>query len=376
MAYRVGSDIGGTFTDLILTSEDGRTFQVGKVLTTPDRPDDAVVAGIEAVLEASGVPPAHVSHVLHGTTLFTNAIIERKGARTALVTTKGFRDAIEIAREHRYDMYDLYMQRPRPIAPRHLRFELDERTLVDGSVRRAVDPPEVRRLAERLRAEGIEAVGVCLLHAYANPAHERLVRNDPAGSAPGGRGHPLERAGAGDPGVRAHVDDARQRVRPAARPALSRAAPGAAARHRRRRRPLHHAVERGALRGGDGRAVSGPADRVGPRGGGARRRALRRAPRSPGPPLLRHGRHDGEGLRDLGRRAPRLPRVRGRPPLSLQEGQRAPDQGAGDRDDRDRHGRRLPGPGGRPSPASRRAGERGGAARPGRPTASAGRSRP
>ena len=175
MAYRIGSDIGGTFTDLILASEDGQTFQVGKVLTTPDRPDDAVVAGIQAVVGASGVPAAQVSHVLHGTTLFTNALIERTGARTALVTTKGFRDAIEIAREHRYDMYDLYMQRPRPIAPRHLRFELDERVLVDGSVRRAVDPAEVWRLADRLRTERIEAVGVCLLHAYANPAHERLV---------------------------------------------------------------------------------------------------------------------------------------------------------------------------------------------------------
>jgi N-methylhydantoinase A len=175
MAYRVGSDIGGTFTDLILASEDGQTFQVGKVLTTPDRPDDAVVAGIQTVLGASGVPADRVSHVLHGTTLFTNAIIERKGARTALVTTKGFRDAIEIAREHRYDMYDLYMQRPRPIAPRHLRFELDERVLADGTVRRPLDSGEVRRLAERLRAERIEAVGVCLLHAYANPTHERQV---------------------------------------------------------------------------------------------------------------------------------------------------------------------------------------------------------
>ena len=152
--YRVGSDIGGTFTDLILASEDGQTFQVGKVLTTPDRPDDAVVAGIEAVLAAARVPAGRVSHVLHGTTLFTNAIIERKGARTALVTTKGFRDAVEIAREHRYDMYDLYMQRPRPIAPRHLRFEVDERVLVDGTVRRPVDPGEVRRLADRLRVGG------------------------------------------------------------------------------------------------------------------------------------------------------------------------------------------------------------------------------
>ena len=273
-------------------------------------------------------------------------------------------------------MYDLYMQRPRPIAPRHLRFEVDERVLVDGSVRRPVDQAEVRRLADRLRAEGIEAVGVCLLHAYANPAHEHLVGAILREALPDARGHPLERAGAGDPGVRAHVDDARQRVRPAPGPALSRAAAGAAARRRRRRRPLHHAVERRALRGGDGRPVPGPADRVGPGRRGARRRALRRAPRPQGPPVVRHGRHDGQGLRDLGRRAARLPRVRGRPPLPLQEGQRAPDQGAGDRDDRDRHGRRLDRPGRRAPPAPRRAGERGGAARPGRLRPRAARSRP
>jgi N-methylhydantoinase A len=175
MSYRIGSDIGGTFTDLILAGEDGKTFKVGKVLTTPDAPDDAVVAGVEAVLAEGGVSPAAVSAVLHGTTLFTNALIERKGARTALVTTRGFRDAVEIAREHRYDMYDLSMQRARPLAPRHLRFELDERVLADGSVRQPVDPGEVRRLADGLRAAGVEAVAVCLLHAYANPAPERLV---------------------------------------------------------------------------------------------------------------------------------------------------------------------------------------------------------
>jgi N-methylhydantoinase A len=174
-ACRIGSDIGGTFTDLILAGEDGGTFQVGKVLTTPDAPDDAVIAGIGGVLAAAGVEPAQVVHVLHGTTLFTNALIERTGARTALVTTRGFRDAVEIGREHRYDMYDLYMQRAHPLAPRHLRFEVEERVLADGSVRTPVDPGEVRRLAARLRAQGVEAVGVCLLHAYANPAHERLV---------------------------------------------------------------------------------------------------------------------------------------------------------------------------------------------------------
>ncbi len=230
MAYRVGSDIGGTFTDLILASEDGQTFQVGKVLTTPDRPDDAVVAGIEAVLDAAGVPAAQVSHVLHGTTLFTNAIIERKGARTALVTTKGFRDAVEIAREHRYDMYDLYMQRPRPIAPRHLRFELDERVLVDGTVRQPVDSrggAAPGRAAPRGRDRGGRRVPPPRVR---EPRARAPGRRDPARGAPGRRGHALERAGPGDPGVRAHVDHARQRVRPAPGPALSRAAGGPAAR--------------------------------------------------------------------------------------------------------------------------------------------------
>ena len=175
MSYRIGTDIGGTFTDLILASEDGARFHVGKVLTTPEAPERAVVEGVAAVLAGTGVPAAAVTHVLHGTTLFTNALIERSGARTALVTTRGFRDAVEIAREHRYDMYDLYMQRPRPLAPRHLRFELDERVLADGSVRVPLDPEEVRRLAGRLGAEGVEAIAVCLLHAYRNPAHEQLA---------------------------------------------------------------------------------------------------------------------------------------------------------------------------------------------------------
>ena len=381
MAYRVGSDIGGTFTDLILASEDGQTFQVGKVLTTPDRPDDAVVAGIEAVLGAARVPAGRVSHVLHGTTLFTNAIIERKGARTALVTTKGFRDAVEIAREHRYDMYDLYMQRPRPIAPRHLRFEIDERVLVDGTVRQPVDPGEVRRLARGGEA-GPAAIGRnrggrrVPAPRVREPRSRASGGDDPAGGAPGGRGHAVERAGPGDPGVRAHVDDARQRVRPASGPALPGAAGGPAARGRRRRGALHHAVQRRALRGRDGRPVPRSPDRVGPRGRRARRRALRRAPRPQGPPVVRHGRHHRQGVRHRRRRAARLPRVRDRPPLSLQEGQRPPDQGPGDRDDRDRHRRGLDRPGRRAPPAPRRAGERGGAPRARWPTASAARSRP
>ncbi|MGE0699364.1 MAG: hydantoinase/oxoprolinase family protein [Hyphomicrobiaceae bacterium] len=172
---RLGSDIGGTFTDLILASEDGSTFEIGKVLTTPEAPDDAVVAGGGQVIAAAGARGADVGHVIHGTTLFTNALIERKGARTALITTKGFRDALEIAREHRYDMYDLRLKRPPPLAPRYLRFEVDERVLVDGTVERPLDEASVRALLPLLEAERIEALGICLLHSYVNDAHERRV---------------------------------------------------------------------------------------------------------------------------------------------------------------------------------------------------------
>lgn len=171
--YRIGADIGGTFTDLILVDDERGTWSVGKVLTTPDRPDDAVLTGLREVLTVAEAPARLVSHVIHGTTLFTNTLIERKGPRTALVTTRGFRDAIEIAREHRYDMYDLYLQRPKPLASRSLRFELNERVLADGTVRTPLADADLERLIEGLRAERVEAVAVCLIHSYANDVHER-----------------------------------------------------------------------------------------------------------------------------------------------------------------------------------------------------------
>jgi N-methylhydantoinase A len=172
---RLGTDIGGTFTDLILVDDGGDVFQVGKVLTTPGRPDDAILDGLAQVLAAAGTGAGELSHVLHGTTLFTNALIERKGPRTALVTTRGFRDAIEIGREHRYDIYDLFLRRPIPLAPRALRLEVNERVLVDGSVRQPLTDTEIDRLVAALAAAGVEAVAVCLIHAYANDAHERRI---------------------------------------------------------------------------------------------------------------------------------------------------------------------------------------------------------
>jgi N-methylhydantoinase A len=172
---RAGVDIGGTFTDLILIDDATGELTVGKVLTTPVDPSQAVADVLSAALQTAQVPPDAVQHVIHGTTLVTNAIIERKGARTALLTTRGFRDAYEIAREHRYDLYDLFLEMPTPLVPRHLRLEIDERVYADGSVARPPDPQQVARLVAELRDKDIQAIAVCFIHSYANPAHEQLV---------------------------------------------------------------------------------------------------------------------------------------------------------------------------------------------------------
>ena len=173
MKIRIGADIGGTFTDLVLASDDGSLFEVVKLPTTPDRPDDAVVMGVVEAVGAAGAE--RFGDLIHGTTLFTNALIERKGAKTALIATRGFRDAVEIGREHRYDMYDLRMRRPAPLAPRHLRFEVTERMLAHGAVHTPLDEASLELVIEILRREKVEAVAVCLLHAYADPTHERRV---------------------------------------------------------------------------------------------------------------------------------------------------------------------------------------------------------
>ncbi|MFG1424550.1 hydantoinase/oxoprolinase family protein [Roseixanthobacter glucoisosaccharinicivorans] len=170
---RLAIDIGGTFTDLVLV-QGARTFSA-KVLTTHDAPERAVLEGARAILAEAGIGPDALGLVIHGTTLATNALIERKGARTALITTRGFRDSLEIAYEHRFEQYDLYMERPAPLVPRPLRFEVSERMAADGTVLLALEDAEVEALADRLVAQGVEAVAVCLLHAYQNPAHEQRV---------------------------------------------------------------------------------------------------------------------------------------------------------------------------------------------------------
>src|SRR2546422_11306356 len=172
---RLGVDIGGTFTDLVVIDETSGAARVGKVLTTPKDPAHAVEQGIGSLLEDSAIPPSAVRAVVHGTTLATNALIERKGARTALLTTEGFRDALEIRHEGRYDMYDLFIDPPAPLVPRRLRREVRERLLADGEIRQPLDEDGARRVIGELAAEGVEAVAICLLHAYVNPVHQQRL---------------------------------------------------------------------------------------------------------------------------------------------------------------------------------------------------------
>ncbi|MCY4285003.1 MAG: hydantoinase/oxoprolinase family protein [Thiotrichales bacterium] len=173
-ATRIGVDVGGTFTDVVLEHDSALT--TAKVLTTPSAPDDAVLAGIDDVLARSGVAPGAVGLLIHGTTLATNAIIERKGALTALVTTEGFRDVLDIGYESRYDQYDIMIEKPHALVPRERRLVVPERVDVHGRVLKPLDEAAAARTAGVLAQLGVESVGIGFLHSYANPAHERQAR--------------------------------------------------------------------------------------------------------------------------------------------------------------------------------------------------------
>ncbi|MFQ5922971.1 MAG: hydantoinase/oxoprolinase family protein [Anaerolineales bacterium] len=181
--YRVGVDIGGTFTDLLLIGQGGSAF-IGKTLTTPGDPSLAVETALRESLGAGVAGDGERGTLVHGTTLVTNALIERKGAPTALLTTDGFRDALEIGREHRYELYDLNLELPRPLVPRYLRFDVPERTTADGNVLQPLDESFVRRLAAELRDKGIRAIAVCYLNSFRNPVHERRTAEVIAEVAP------------------------------------------------------------------------------------------------------------------------------------------------------------------------------------------------
>jgi N-methylhydantoinase A len=173
--YRVGIDIGGTFTDFVLVDAQAGRIHLGKRLTTHDNYLDAVMNGFDELVAAAGITATDVEGVVHGTTLVTNTVIERKGAPTALITTEGARDVIEIGAEFRYDIYDLGIERVKPLVPRHLRLELPGRLAYDGRELRPLDLERLPSMVEALRREGITAVAVSMLHSYVNPAHEQAV---------------------------------------------------------------------------------------------------------------------------------------------------------------------------------------------------------
>ena len=169
MGIRVATDIGGTFTDLVFLDEQTGQLGFAKVSTTPGRLEQGI---LRAIREA-GFTTSAVVQFVHGTTVVINAITERKGAKVGLLTTRGFRDVLEIARGNRPDIYNLLYQKPKAFVPRHLRLEVRERMDAQGTVIEPLSDDDVRRAADQFRREGVDAVAVCFLHAYANPAHEQ-----------------------------------------------------------------------------------------------------------------------------------------------------------------------------------------------------------
>ena len=170
--HSLGIDIGGTFTDIVVYDHDSGRQWSRKVLTTHEDPARAVAAGVAALLAEGRLGPEHFTRVVHATTLFTNALIERKGAVTGLITTAGFRDTLEIGRERKYELYDLQIAKPVPLVPRSLRLEVAERSRADGGVERRLDTKQLKSRARALVRAGVESIAVVFLHAYANPRHE------------------------------------------------------------------------------------------------------------------------------------------------------------------------------------------------------------
>ena len=174
-SVRLGVDIGGTFTDVVL-EKDGVPFSI-KVLTTYAAPENAIIDGMHQVCAKAQVTPSQINQIIHGTTLATNALIERRGAKTALITTEGFRDVIEMRTESRFEQYDLNLNLPDPLLPRQMRFTVAGRVDANGQILVDIDRAEVEAVVDQIAKAGFESVAVGLIHSYLNPAHEQLVRD-------------------------------------------------------------------------------------------------------------------------------------------------------------------------------------------------------
>jgi N-methylhydantoinase A/oxoprolinase/acetone carboxylase beta subunit len=174
--YRLGCDIGGTFTDFVLLNDRTGEISIQKCLTTPEDPSDAVELGMKGLEQKVPEYIRKIEELIHGTTLVINAIIERKGAKTGLITTKGFRDVLELGREIRYAPYDIFAEFPEPLVPRRFRLEVDERVRSDGTVIKALDREEARAVVQKLLWMGVESIAVCLINSFENPVHEFAIK--------------------------------------------------------------------------------------------------------------------------------------------------------------------------------------------------------
>jgi len=179
--YQIGIDVGGTFTDFALYNVDSQELSIGKVLTTPADPSEAVLVGVEELVSSAGLAVADLTEAIHATTIATNTVIERKGAEAGLLTTKGFRDVLLIGRQKRWELYDNAIDKPQPVIPRRHIWEVQERLNYQGEVLTPLDKNGVVQAVEEMKAAGVKAVGICFLHSYANGIHEKqaaqLVRD-------------------------------------------------------------------------------------------------------------------------------------------------------------------------------------------------------
>ena len=342
--WRLAVDIGGTFTDVVLLDADSGQVVVDKTLSTPSRPLNGVRTGVAKLLEKAGVRPSDITApIVHATTLITNALIEGKTGNAAMVTTTGFGDTLEIRAEHRYDMYDLQIEFPPPPIPRAMVFELDERTLVDGTVLAEPSEADIDRLADQLAAAGAEAVGVCFLHGYANGANERRVADVLASRlgvpvctshdvAPQIREYPRMVTTACNaatmPLIGPYLDELQQWL-------LAEGFGG---------KVLMMLSNGGVIAAEDAKAVPIRLVESGPAAGALAGAWYAAPPRREPAPVLRHGRHHRQVLSDREQRARAHQRFRGRAHLPAQEGLGIPGHGALRRPRRDRCRRWQPRP--------------------------------
>ena len=337
----LGIDIGGTFTDLILYEQNGGTYKSHKQLTTPDDPTEGVIAGLRHLADREGLAFSSISRVVHATTLFTNALIERKGAATGLLTTAGFRDLLEIARERKYELYDIFTELPAPLVRRSLRLEVPERLAPSGAVETPLDRDALVRQARTLIDDGVQSIAIVFLHAYANAAHERLARDELARCFPG-----IFVSISSDvaPQIREYERASTTVANAYIKPLASRYVGELgrqARRARHRRRPIPNAVEWRPDEYGEAQRNPIQMLESGPAAGALVGAYFGTRSDMPACARLRHGRHHRQAVRHRGWAAAGGLQLRGRARAALHRGLGTADQHLHRRADRDRRRRRL-----------------------------------